>query len=131
MTGQQVYHHAFMVWIEMLDQNEGHAASRGQRVREHPARLQAAGRGAYFQPPESSRARKGVRGPVRSAAAFAFWVLWLDVLCFRTCYPAFGGWVLTGRDAVLRVNMDRLVTAVEAILTCVSQSAPYGVAHVV
>ena len=34
VTGQQIDHHALMIWIEMLDQHEGHAAVGWQRLEE-------------------------------------------------------------------------------------------------
>ena len=34
VTGQQIDHHALVIWIEMLDQHEGHAAVGWQRLEE-------------------------------------------------------------------------------------------------
>ena len=42
VVGQQVHHHAFVGWIEMLDQNERHAVAGGQRGHEFPAGLKPA-----------------------------------------------------------------------------------------
>ncbi len=44
--GQQLDHHAFVIRIEMLHQDEGHAASRRQGVEELPAGVEPAGRRA-------------------------------------------------------------------------------------
>ena len=38
---QQVHHHTFMGWIEMLDQDESHAVVAWQRAYELPAGLEA------------------------------------------------------------------------------------------
>src|SRR4029078_8971836 len=34
VTGQQIDHHALVIWIEMLDQHEGHAAVGRKRLEE-------------------------------------------------------------------------------------------------
>ena len=47
MTRQQVHHHAFMGRIEMLDQDERHAAGGGNCIHELSAGVQAARRGSY------------------------------------------------------------------------------------
>ena len=46
VAGEQVDHHAFVGRIEMLDQDEGHADARRQRVDKLAARIEAAGGGA-------------------------------------------------------------------------------------
>ena len=46
VAGQQVHHHAFMGRIEMLDDDESHAAGGGQRRQEFPAGVEATRRGA-------------------------------------------------------------------------------------
>ena len=45
VTGQQIDHHALVLWIEMLDQHEGHAAVGRQRVEELLEGVEAACRG--------------------------------------------------------------------------------------
>jgi hypothetical protein len=44
VTGQQIDHHALVLWIEMLDQHEGHAAAGWQRIEELLERVEAARR---------------------------------------------------------------------------------------
>src|SRR6202453_4428296 len=46
MARQQIRHHAVVVWVEVLHNDEGHAVNRRKRVQELPARVEAAGRGA-------------------------------------------------------------------------------------
>ena len=70
VPGQQVHHHAFVGRIEMLDQDEGHAAIGRQRVHKLPASIKAARRGAYSDDREVRRAaRRSARrhgAPARS-----------------------------------------------------------------
>jgi hypothetical protein len=44
MTSQQIDHHARMRRVEMLDQNEGHAAAGREHVEQAPEGIEAAGR---------------------------------------------------------------------------------------
>jgi hypothetical protein len=37
VTREQIHHHTFVGGVEMLNQNEGHAAVGGQRVQKAPA----------------------------------------------------------------------------------------------
>jgi hypothetical protein len=59
VPGQQLDHHALMRRIEMLDQDEGHAAVGRQRVEEILEGLETAGRGADPDHREIPLSRRG------------------------------------------------------------------------
>ena len=65
---EQVHHHAVVARVEVLDDYEGHAVARGQRVEQLPAGLEAAGRGADRDDREIRVAAggKGLLDPTRS-----------------------------------------------------------------
>src|SRR3984885_11824667 len=45
MARQQIHHHALVARVEVLHNDEGHAANRGKRVQEFPAGVKPASRG--------------------------------------------------------------------------------------
>src|SRR5580698_3262123 len=61
-AGQQLDHHAFMRWIEMLYQNEGHAVIGWQCGEKSPACIQPDRRGTNPDEWEISDARRRVAG---------------------------------------------------------------------
>jgi hypothetical protein len=69
VAGQQIHHHALMGGIEMLNEDEGHAAVGRQGAYELPAGIEAAGRSAYADDGEvasiSGRSLRGQGGPAR------------------------------------------------------------------
>jgi len=59
---EQIDHHAFVRWVEVLNQDERHAVIGGQRTQEFAARLQATGRGTNSDEREVTGGRRPVCG---------------------------------------------------------------------
>ena len=65
VTGQQIDHQALVLWIEMLDQHEGHAAVSRQRVEKPPEGVETTCRGPKSDDWEVNSAARRECVPVR------------------------------------------------------------------
>ena len=79
VTGQQIDHHALVLWIEMLDQHEGHAAVGRQRVEELLEGVEAACRSPERNNREIHTLALRQRAPVRLRPRLAG--LWRPASC--------------------------------------------------